>query len=110
VHGFISSMINGFYQVRSMGTEDRRPPEEFLPENPTPYDYIVFRATEVKDLAIEKNTPVTAYRSVHDDPAVLGVSNTSLLESKLFNCILQCRPPLCLHTGGTQFLTYLISF
>ncbi|KAG8889626.1 hypothetical protein FRB98_003429 [Tulasnella sp. 332] len=41
-------------QVYSMGTEDRRPPAEFLPSNPKPYEYIVFRATEVKDLVVER--------------------------------------------------------
>jgi len=62
-----------------MGTEDRLPPEDFLAENPTPYEYIVFRATEVKDLAIEKNPPTANHRSVHDDPAVLGVSKNLMM-------------------------------
>lgn len=38
-----------------------------------PYQYIIFRASEVKDLAVDEPTP---RRSVHDDPAVLGVSIT----------------------------------
>lgn len=36
-----------------------------------PYAYIIFRASEVKDLAVDEPQP---RRSVHDDPAVLGVS------------------------------------
>ncbi|TFK36439.1 Scd6-like Sm domain-containing protein [Crucibulum laeve] len=57
--------------VYSMGTESRRPPAEFIPPNQEPYAYIIFRASEVKDLAVDENTP---RRSVHDDPAVLGAS------------------------------------
>ncbi|TFK65674.1 hypothetical protein BDN72DRAFT_860461 [Pluteus cervinus] len=57
--------------VYSMGTESRRPPNEFIPPVAEPYQYIIFRASEVKDLAVDEPTPV---RSVHDDPAVLGAS------------------------------------
>ncbi|KAG5649888.1 hypothetical protein H0H81_001636 [Sphagnurus paluster] len=54
--------------VYSMGTESRRPPAEFIPPVQEPYQYIIFRASEVKDLAVDEPTP---RRSVHDDPAVL---------------------------------------
>ncbi|CAL1705494.1 unnamed protein product [Somion occarium] len=57
--------------VFSMGTESRRPPTEFIPPVQEPYQYIIFRASEVKDLAVDEPTP---RRSVHDDPAVLGAS------------------------------------
>ncbi|KAL0946386.1 hypothetical protein HGRIS_012616 [Hohenbuehelia grisea] len=58
--------------VFSMGTENRRPPAEFIPPVQEPYQYIIFRAAEVKDLAIDE--PVLN-RSVHDDPAVLGAGS-----------------------------------
>ena len=48
-----------------------RPPDQFIPPVQEPYTYIIFRASEVKDLAVDEPVPV---RSVHDDPAVLGVS------------------------------------
>ena len=48
-----------------------RPPEQFIPPVQEPYQYIIFRASEVKDLAVDEPTP---RRNVHDDPAVLGVS------------------------------------
>ncbi|XP_006457796.1 hypothetical protein AGABI2DRAFT_190210 [Agaricus bisporus var. bisporus H97] len=57
--------------VYSMGTESRRPPHEFIPPVQEPYQYIIFRASEVKDLAVDEPVP---QRSVHDDPAVLGAS------------------------------------
>ncbi|KII88325.1 hypothetical protein PLICRDRAFT_175924 [Plicaturopsis crispa FD-325 SS-3] len=57
--------------VFSMGTESRKPPEEFIPPNQDPYAYIIFRASEVKDLAVDEPAP---RRSVHDDPAVIGSS------------------------------------
>lgn len=47
-----------------------RPPAEFIPPVQEPYQYIIFRASEVKDLAVDEPSP---RRSVHDDPAVLGV-------------------------------------
>ncbi|KAG8748149.1 hypothetical protein FRC10_008882 [Ceratobasidium sp. 414] len=52
-----------------MGTESRRPPAEFIPPSDTSYGTVVFRATEVKDLAIDP-TPPTA--GLFRDPAVLG--------------------------------------
>lgn len=48
-----------------------RPPTEFIPPVQEPYQYIIFRASEVKDLAVDE--PAGPLRSVHDDPAVLGV-------------------------------------
>ncbi|KXN91470.1 hypothetical protein AN958_00732 [Leucoagaricus sp. SymC.cos] len=57
--------------VYSMGTESRRPPAEFIPPVQEPYQYIIFRASEVKDLAVDEPVP---QRNVHDDPAVLGAS------------------------------------
>ena len=37
-----------------------------------PYTYIIFRASEVKDLAVDE--PVNQRRDVREDPAVIGVS------------------------------------
>lgn len=55
--------------VVSMGTESRRPPAEFIPPSDTSYGTVVFRATEVKDLAIDPTPPTTG---LFRDPAVLG--------------------------------------
>jgi len=66
--------------VYSMGTEDRRPAHEYLPPNPKPYEYIVFRATEVKDLVVERRAEEikaalqASSEGVHQDPAVIGAS------------------------------------
>lgn len=55
-----------------------------------PYAYIIFRASEVKDLAVDEPQPM---RSVHDDPAVLGVSGRSIyvlaftLDENINGCI-----------------------
>ncbi|KAH9945778.1 Scd6-like Sm domain-containing protein [Epithele typhae] len=58
--------------VYSMGTESRRPPNEYIPPVQDPYTYIIFRASEVKDLAVDDSA--TQRRNVHDDPAVIGAS------------------------------------
>ncbi|KAI0723832.1 Scd6-like Sm domain-containing protein [Cerioporus squamosus] len=59
--------------VYSMGTESRRPPNEYIPPVQEPYTYIIFRASEVKDLAVDEPA-AQQRRNVHDDPAVLGAS------------------------------------
>ncbi|KAJ7446890.1 Scd6-like Sm domain-containing protein [Mycena galericulata] len=58
--------------VFSMGTESRRPVSEYIPPVQEPYQYIIFRASEVKDLSVDEQP--APRRSVHDDPAVLGAS------------------------------------
>ncbi|KAM5532318.1 hypothetical protein V8D89_013997 [Ganoderma adspersum] len=58
--------------VYSMGTESRRPPNEYIPPVTEPYTYIIFRASEVKDLAVDE--PVNQRRDVREDPAVIGAS------------------------------------
>ncbi|KAG6822483.1 hypothetical protein H0H92_013704, partial [Tricholoma furcatifolium] len=55
-----------------MGTETRRPPEEFIHLVQKPYQYIIFRPSEVKDLAVDELAPPRTW-NVHDDPAVLAV-------------------------------------
>ncbi|KAH7341978.1 Scd6-like Sm domain-containing protein [Rhizoctonia solani] len=55
--------------VVSMGTESRRPPAEFIPPSDASYGTVVFRATEVKDLAIDPTPPNAG---LFRDPAVLG--------------------------------------
>ncbi|KAG7087783.1 hypothetical protein E1B28_013724 [Marasmius oreades] len=59
-------------KVYSMGTETRRPPNDFIPPVQDPYEYIIFRASEVKDLSVDEPAMV---RSVHDDPAVIGAGS-----------------------------------
>ncbi|KAI0780540.1 Scd6-like Sm domain-containing protein [Trametes elegans] len=58
--------------VYSMGTESRRPQDQYIPPVQDPYTYIIFRASEVKDLAVDEAPPQR--RNVTDDPAVLGAS------------------------------------
>ncbi|KAF5334507.1 hypothetical protein D9611_013779 [Ephemerocybe angulata] len=55
--------------VYSMGTESRRPANQYIPPMADPYQYIIFKASEVKDLSVDE--PVAATRNVHDDPAVM---------------------------------------
>jgi protein LSM14 len=58
-----------------MGTETRRPPAEYIPPQDTPYEFILFRAQEVKDLNVDSQPlAVPATRNVRDDPAIIGVS------------------------------------
>ncbi|KAJ7594443.1 Scd6-like Sm domain-containing protein [Mycena floridula] len=74
--------------VYSMGTENRRPTLQFIPPVQEPYEFIIFRASEVKDLAVD-DTPAPTTRSVHDDPA----ASTRPVTVPASNPILQAQPP-----------------
>lgn len=56
-----------------MGTENRASAEEFIPPQERPYDYIVFRAAEVSNLALDVD-PRPEPRIAFNDPAVISVS------------------------------------
>jgi len=76
LHGIdpVASTIS-LANVISMGTEDRRPADVYIPPSDVPYEFIIFRASEVKDIAVDhaaEKPPPT--RSVHDDPAVMSAS------------------------------------
>ncbi|GAA6052568.1 hypothetical protein JCM3770_003247 [Rhodotorula araucariae] len=58
-------------KVRSLGTEGRKGnPAEEVPPSDTSYDFIVFRASDVKDLQIEGPAPEAA----PSDPAIVGTA------------------------------------
>jgi len=67
---FLLTRIRCSYAPHTVLITSDRPPAEFIPPVQEPYQYIIFRASEVKDLAVDEPPP---RRSVHDDPAVLGV-------------------------------------
>ena len=63
--------------VRSFGTEGRRSGADEILPSAEPYEYIVFRGSDVKDLRIEDGPKETKPApQVPDDPAILGVSHT----------------------------------
>ena len=57
----------------SDGANGIRPPNQFIAPVSEPYGYIIFRASEVKDLSVDEPPPAQSQHNVHDDPAVLGV-------------------------------------
>lgn len=56
--------------VFSMGTEHRRPPgqPDYIPPSHQPYEQIVFKAANVKDISVDDHAP----RPLPNDPAVLS--------------------------------------
>jgi hypothetical protein len=62
--------------VKSFGTEGRRSGEDEIPPSGAPYEYIIFRGSDVKDLRIEETPKETkpAPPPVPNDPAILRVS------------------------------------
>lgn len=73
------SILPVFFRNKTLTNCVYRPPAEFIPPAEQPYQYIIFRASEVKDLAVDPVEAPPPRRSVHDDPAVLGVSTTFLM-------------------------------
>ncbi|CED83477.1 Uncharacterized mRNA-associated protein RAP55 [Phaffia rhodozyma] len=63
--------------VSSRGTENRKPQNEYVPPNDRIYDFVVFRAKDVKDLAVEQAPPPVTTASVPDDPAIMGGTTQS---------------------------------
>ncbi|KAI5474871.1 hypothetical protein MNV49_002315, partial [Pseudohyphozyma bogoriensis] len=61
-------------RVRSLGTEGRKgDPAAEIPGNDNVYDFIVFRASDVKDLQIESpSTEPPAPAQPPSDPAIVG--------------------------------------
>jgi len=60
--------------VSEISTRFHSPPEQYIPPVQEPYQYIIFRASEVKDLSVEDPAQGSARRTAHDDPAVIAVS------------------------------------
>jgi protein LSM14 len=50
--------------VRSFGTEDRETPYPIMPQ-PTVYDYILFRGSDIKDIRVVNSVPIP------NDPAIM---------------------------------------
>ena len=50
--------------VRSFGTEDRETAYPIMPQ-PTVYDYILFRGSDIKDIRVVNNI------TIHNDPAIM---------------------------------------
>lgn len=94
--------------VTSYGTEGRRGnPDEEIPPADQVYEYIVFRGSDVKDLRIETPAPPKENKppKMPDDPAILGVSRSSLelfTLSLLFETTL--RPYMTKHFGCKHYL------
>jgi hypothetical protein len=71
-----------FFLSRWLGSDDgnvNRPPNQYIAPVQEPYGYIIFRASEVKDLSVDEPPPAQSQHNVHDDPAVLGVRSFSFL-------------------------------
>jgi Scd6-like Sm domain len=63
-HMPMPSMTNVTSTVRSFGTEDRETPYPIMPQ-PTVYDYILFRGSDIKDIRVVNNV------AIPNDPAIM---------------------------------------
>ncbi|KAG5455678.1 MAG: Scd6-like Sm domain-containing protein [Olpidium bornovanus] len=63
--------------VRSYGTENRRVGPEKMGPSPSVFEYILFRASDVKDLHVED--PKNRASDVPNDPAIISSSKASAL-------------------------------
>ncbi|KZV75751.1 hypothetical protein PENSPDRAFT_35150 [Peniophora sp. CONT] len=67
--------------VYSMGTENRRPAAQFIPPVPDPYEYIIFRASEVKDLSVDEPQPRPTLAS---DPAIINAVSAQVPQQQQY--------------------------
>lgn len=92
-------------KVSSFGTEGRRGggEDEIGPSDQT-YDYIEFRGSDVKDLRIEEppQEPKPAPQ-VPNDPAILGVSQISSVESPFNDLPVTIFLPMVMKHIGCKF-------
>jgi len=70
--------------VYQLGTEDRRPinSPEYIAPSPDPYETIVFRALNVKDISVDDQPPPQQQRAPPNDPAVLSSTHTSTYQQQ----------------------------
>lgn len=61
---FFSCDAVALFAVRSFGTEDRETPYPIMPQ-PTVYDYILFRGSDIKDIRVVNNV------AIPNDPAIM---------------------------------------
>ncbi|KAL7051053.1 hypothetical protein ACKWTF_004308 [Chironomus riparius] len=64
LNSHLSSLIAQKNKVRSFGTEDRDTPYPIAPQ-PTVYDYILFRGSDIKDIRVVNNV------AIPNDPAIM---------------------------------------
>ena len=79
-----------------------RPPNQFIAPVQEPYTYIIFRASEVKDLAVDEQVPPVQQHSVLDDPAVIGVRGSASFFSPLFLSSLLLNHPQYFWAGRSR--------
>lgn len=74
--------------MHSYGTEDRRTPV-FVPPRDEVYDFIIFKASDIKDLIVceqpKANSPHNMTTGLPYDPAIVSISKNPPPEPKLPN-------------------------
>lgn len=69
----LTHSVSSYSAVRSFGTEDR-PCDHPVAQRDEMYDYIVFRASDIKDLMVCEAPKAPQSTSIAQDPAILQVS------------------------------------
>lgn len=69
-------------KVHSFGTEDRHAPV-FVPPHAEVYEYIIFKASDIKDLIVCEQAELAASNDLPFDPAIVSISKVPPPEPKM---------------------------